>query len=171
MRQAHSVQDLRVFYDRWSPCIFAYCDLFLGERGRSEEATIEAFSRYFERLRKLFVSIHDLPLDSLPMSLLRQAIIASRWRDAEQRVDDHDTVTLREVVAKLPGAERETFILHGPLQLELEDTAAATGRSLGETKRLWINSLHALRFTWLNKGSSRNVLTSFTELPPMAEGR
>ena len=42
-----SAESVRAFYDRWSKTVFRFCQLFVGDTDRAENATELAFLNYY----------------------------------------------------------------------------------------------------------------------------
>lgn len=159
MTHVYVIQDFREFYGRWAPSVLTYCQLFLGDRDVAEEATADTFFNYFSEVGKLFNGIKELPLDHLPLSLLRTAMRETRRRWSTLSPTATGGVELEDTLADLPITERSVFILRGALQLDVEQTAAATGFSKDDVHALWVRALLRVKEIWLdgpkNDGSSR----------------
>ena len=163
MTHVYSIQDFHEFYGRWAPSVLTYCQYFLGDKELAEEATADTFFNYFSEVGSLFKGLKELPLDRLPLSLLRAAMKETRRRWTTL---DRNTLCangLEEALSALPSTERSVFILRGPLQLDAEETSAVTGFTKDDVQALWVRALLHAKEIWLdgrkNHGSSRTPIT------------
>lgn len=166
MTQVYSLQDFHEFYERWGPSVQTYCRLFLGDRERAEEATSTTFFNYFTEVGKLFRGIKDLPLDRLPLSLLRAAMQVTRRSCTFLNPRIPNDSTLEGAVSALPINERTVFILQGCLELNDEQIALATGFSQAVVQALWVQALLQLKESWLDE-SKRFPGQAFSARPTL----
>ncbi len=159
MTHVYAIQDFHEFYGRWAPSVLTYCQLFLGDQDLAEEATSNTFFTYFSEVGKLFNGIKELPLDHLPLSLLRTAMRETRRRWSTLSPTATGGFELEDTLADLPITERSVFILRGPLQLDAEETSAVTGFTKDDVQALWVRALLRVQEIWLDgrkdHGSSR----------------
>lgn len=150
MTHLYSIQDFHEFYGRWSPSVLTYCRLFLGDKELAEQATSDTFFTYFSELGSRFKGIKELPLDRLPLSLLRTTMKETRrhWTTLNRTAPGGNG--LGETVSQLPSSQRSVFILRGPLLLDVEETAALTGFATNDVQALWVRALLRVKEIWLD---------------------
>lgn len=102
--------DIHDFYRRWSPQVFAFCRLFLGDHPNSREATKAAFLAYVER---------DLELgfQKIPDDLLRFAWEASKRYGEPRPSPITPPRDLAEAILWLPFEDRAVFIFSSVMGL------------------------------------------------------
>ena len=145
----HDESEVRRFYERWSPSVYRYCHLLLGDAREAEESVAEAF---LEFCRAGFKPEGE----KLSLDLMRLAVAASEGRCSPPR-DATDAQSFEACVRLLPCRERSVFLLRGTLSLSDAEVAEVTNIGLQDANRLWLQSLMNLRRLWL-KRSSQGVL-------------
>lgn len=155
MTSVYSLEDFHEFYERWGPSVQTYCRLFLGDKERAEESTSTTFFTYFREAGKLFRGIKDLPLDRLPISLLRTTLLVAKrsWTFLSPCAPDDSS--LEGTLPSLPSDERTVFILRGCLALNDEQIALATSFSREDVQALWARALLQLKTSWLDESKRR----------------
>lgn len=145
MAQAWNANEVQEFYERWSASVFTFCRCFLGEQDKAEAATQETFMRFLRESP-------DLPLERLPLGLLRRALESVKGESSLYAPAVPQTEELEDIVALLSQEERAVFILRGVLDLSAAEVALATGTTSDQVNQLWMRALMSLRKLWLNKG-------------------
>ena len=130
-----SVENVRAFYDRWSKTVFLFCQLFVGDKDRAENATEAAFLKYYR-------AGPALDLDVVPVPLLRQALQAVRPASGPNGIAVQD---LRTAIPCLPFEERSVFILRSVLDFDFGKIAEVTAGREEQVKRAWVQGLVHLR--------------------------
>ena len=160
--QAGRPWGLQAVYEELAPRVHGY----LRARGASEpeDLTSEVFLTVFSRLatvtggaeglRTLIFSVaHARLVDDLRRQSRRGPTISYEdWHDdrttgstEDEAVGRLDTSDVRALLDELPADQRDVLLLRVVADLDLEQTAAAVGRSAGAVKQLQRRGLLALR--------------------------
>jgi RNA polymerase sigma-70 factor (ECF subfamily) len=129
--------------------------LAIGDRGRAEEVTQEAFARAYRRWRR--VSAMDRPVAWVYVVALNTE--RKRWRREQnapmpEALDaasqDHagavvTTVVLRDAIVHLPPRQRAAIVLRYPADLSIAEVAQAMGCADGTVKATVHQALKSLR--------------------------
>ncbi len=138
MSHKRSEKEVHDFYDRWSIPVFRFCRVFLGDEGRGEEATAEAFLVYLR-------GDHALEQNHALILLLRFAVDTVRDRASPSVSRKPDDQTLKSALLLLPCEQRAVFILRNVLQLDTASVAFATRLPVETVRELWFRSLMSIR--------------------------
>jgi hypothetical protein len=127
------------FYRRWSPKVFGFCSLLLGNKVSAETVTAQAFRGYFERdLEPELVRLPD-ELMALAWDLCRP--IASEG----QGFGNGNSEKLDAAILRLPVEERAVFILRNVMAVDELDAGSILGLSLAALRRTWFRAMVDLR--------------------------
>lgn len=154
-------KSLAAVYDRYSPAIYAYAMRLLGDDSLAEDCVSETFSRLIKALQH-----GQGPVEYLKAYLYR---IAHNWitdyyrrqpppaEELDEFVEDENpgpahqaenrmtAEKTRRALRLLSPEQREVVMMRYYEGLELEEIAAAMGKTLGATKALQHRGLTVLR--------------------------
>lgn len=143
MIESHVEEEVRRFYDRWSPTVFTYCRLYLGDEELAQIATEESFVEFLRQS----APVSD---DHFPIPLLRSALVSSQRRCA-MRSKRTDRDGLRDVLPCVPCEERSVFILRSALDLNMADVTRICKLDSEHAERLWLQAMLSVRRLLLDK--------------------
>ena len=137
MAQVSKLDAIQNFYRRWSPRVFGFCSLVLGEGSSAEAATAGAFRAYVER---------DLELDVVRMP---EELLAFAWGLSKQCPNGGENArasgqTLRDAILLLPLEERAVFVLRSILAVDELDAGSILGLPLPALRRTWFHAVRHL---------------------------
>jgi len=136
MNSMRMERKIKKFYSSWSPSVFAFACLLLGEGVDAEQTTTEAFQAYLSREL-------DLDVLQLPALLLIYALDAARQTgSASAQSGAH---TLRDAVLLLPWKERAVFALRSTMGLDDMTISEIVEVPVQEIRKFWMNALFRLR--------------------------
>lgn len=132
------MDSIQKFYRRWSPKVFGFCRLLLGEGSAAEAVTAGAFRAYVER---------DLDLDVIRVP---EELLALAWDLSKQCADGHEKPTanggpLSDAILLLPLEERAVFVLRSVLAVDELDAGSILGLPLPALRRTWFQAVRHLR--------------------------
>lgn len=133
MADTVTVGEIRGFYEQWSPTVFTFCRLYLGDDRSAEAATAEAFADFL----KFGQQLHP---DRLPVGLVRAALASVRRFSVAvpEHTSNHE---LSHIVMSVPADERAVFIMHASVGLHFRCIATVAGVSRQRIQQLWHRSL------------------------------
>lgn len=128
---------IQKFYQRWSPKVFGFCRLLLGEGISAEAVTASAFRAYLER---------ELDLDVLRMP---EELLAFAWDLSRQCPEPSEKPatngSLSDAILLLPLEERAVFVLRSILAVDELDAGSILGLPLATLRRTWFRAVRHLR--------------------------
>jgi DNA-directed RNA polymerase specialized sigma24 family protein len=127
---------IKKFCSTWSPSVFAFACLLLGEGVDAEWTTIEAFQAYLSRGL-------DLDVLQLPVLLLIYALDAARQTASASA--QSGTHSLRNAVLLLPWKEPAVFALRSTMGLDDMTISEIVEVTVQEIRRIWMDALFRLR--------------------------
>jgi DNA-directed RNA polymerase specialized sigma24 family protein len=144
---AGDVEPVNRIVGRWKKAIYSLFERFL-EPSAAAEATVEVFHRLYRSAArfdpatpfpvwiygfaaKTIQEQASVPAPSMPVQRLKESAAAR-------------VAYLRSAVRALPGKERAAFLLTRIARLPIQQTAAATGTSDDETRRLLVKAFENL---------------------------
>ena len=134
-------EEVRGFYERWKSPVFTYCLLYLGDESLAEDATEEAFVRFFEQSSTKFWSDGS----QMPLRLLQATLIASQKRCSIRNKTVRLGNSMQDVIPFLPCEERMVFVLHSVLDVPYSVIAAATGFDQITATGYWSQAMLRIR--------------------------
>lgn len=145
-----SEEEARSFYDHWKSVVFTYCFLYLGDEPLAEEATQEAFVRFFQQGSTRFWRDGN----RVPLSLLQGTLVAAQKRCAiRQPSREKLGNAIEDVIPLLPCEQRMIFILRSVLNLSYEMIAVATGFEQQQAAQYWLEASLRMRQLFLKKSA------------------
>jgi hypothetical protein len=127
---------IKKFYSTWSPSVFAFACLLLGEGVDAERTTAEAFQAYLSR---------GLDLDALQLPVLLLIYALDAARQTESASAHSETHNLRGAVLLLPWKERAVFALRSTMGLDDMTISEIVEVPVQEIRKFWMNALFRLR--------------------------
>jgi len=131
-------EEVREFYNRWSPSVFTLCRLLLGNGVEAERITAEVFLTHIREGQPLQQK-YVLPV------LLGTALSLVRTRISETSGPPQSNAGLDEAIRGLPSPVREIFILRHVLQLNDKAIYVATGLPKDAIQKLSFQALLKVR--------------------------
>lgn len=139
MAQINKTTSVENFYRRWSPRVFGFSSLLLGNQSSAEAVTAGAFLAYAER---------DLELDlvHLPDELMSLAWDLCKPMAVETETNlSASSGKLNNALLLLPAEERAVFILRNVMAMDELDAGSILGLSLAALRRAWFRAMLELR--------------------------
>lgn len=138
MAQVSKETAIQKFYVRWSPKVFGFCTLLLGDETSAERVTVGAFLAYAERES-------ELDLAKLPEELLRLA-----WGLGKPLAENQTKLTanngkLSGAILQLPVEERAVFILRSVMAMDEVDAGSILSLPVATLRRTWFRAVLELR--------------------------
>ncbi len=136
--EPRELREVRDFFRRWSPSVFTFCRLFLGEATEAERTTSKAFSVFYRESTALDITGEVPPrLVGLALHELQPCRIAP--------VLNSETVTLESCILALDCRERAAFITRNVLGMSWPGIATVMNLSEEEVRKLWLKGMLKLR--------------------------
>lgn len=149
MMHVHALEEFREFFHKWGRSVLTYCQLSLGDPKAAEQATTEAFTRYFNEVNSTFDGKVRLTRDSVPLSLMRK--MASVVESSPVLPFPGDAGDLKRAIALLSRAQRSVFILRTVIGLSTGEVGIVLGLSSLKVDANFSEALLLLRSLWLEE--------------------
>jgi DNA-directed RNA polymerase specialized sigma24 family protein len=130
-------RQIQKFYGTWSPRVFAFSCLLLGEGAEAERTSVEAFQAYLTRGL-------ELDLVQVPSLLFMFALDAAKKSPLTTPAEMSEVRKLQDVVVLLPWRERSVFALRGAMGLDDMLISEIVEVPLPEVGKIWMKALFRL---------------------------
>jgi DNA-directed RNA polymerase specialized sigma24 family protein len=134
----HQVQQVEAFYKRWSPDVFVFCRLFLGNEPTAELLTSEAFLNFYRTSSLMPTS------GEVPPQLVGAAFQAMQPCQPELDIAPPNSA-LEKCILLLDCQQRAAFIMRNVLGMTWPGVASAMKLSVEQVKQHWLKAMLRLR--------------------------
>ena len=138
MAQVSELTAIQNFYQRWSPRVYGFCCLLIGDETSAEAVTAGAFRSYTGRGL-------ELDLVKLPEELLALAWDLSKQSATREAKSNVSSEKLNEAILRLPLEERAVFILRSVMAIDELDAGSILGLPVAALRRTWFRAMLELR--------------------------
>lgn len=138
MAQVSELTAIQNFYQRWSPRVYGFCCLLIGDETSAEAVTAGAFRAYTGRGL-------ELDLAKLPEELLALAWDLSKQSTTRATKLNVNSEKLNEAILLLPLEERAVFILRSVMVIDELDAGSILGLPVAALRRTWFRAMLELR--------------------------